>query len=133
MILSQHPNLQGLPENELGAKIRAKYAGLKFLGYWAWPKTEYTEASVGLPDPHDFVDVDWDTVQRKAVIRHLQAGQVFESWRGSSWCRFRCGAGKMGSTCLTDGKYVWPQGFAHYVTEHHVRPPQEFVDHVLGV
>ena len=133
MILSKPPDLQGLPDNEMGAKIRAKYAGLKFIGYWVRPKTEYTEASVGLPDPHDFVDEKWDAVQRNAVLRHLQAGTVFESWRGWSWCRFKCGEHKMGSQCLTDGKYVWPQGFAHYIAEHGVKPPQEFIDHVLGV
>jgi hypothetical protein len=133
MILAQHPNLLGIPENELDDQLRAKYAGLKFLGYWAWPKTNYQEASVGLPDPHDFVDEKWDPVQRNAVIRHLGAGKVFESWRGISWCRFRCGERYMGSACLTDGKFVWPQGFSHYVESHAVKPPQEFINHVLGI
>jgi hypothetical protein len=133
MILARHPHLNGLPDNELGTKVRAKYADLKFIGYWAWPKTAHTEASVGMPDPHDFVDEKWDPVQRNAVIRHLQAGETFESWRGWSWCRFKCGDQKMGSQCLTDGTYVWPQGFVHYIEHHAVRPPQEFIDHVLGV
>lgn len=50
---------------------------------------------------------------------------------GLAWssCRF-CGEGN-GSACLTDGTYVWPGGFAHYLLNHAVRPPQEFVDHVL--
>lgn len=37
----------------------------------------------------------------------------------------------MGCTTLTDGKYVWPEGLAHYVTAHAVRPPEEFVRHAL--
>jgi hypothetical protein len=27
--------------------------------------------------------------------------------------------------------WVWPDGFAHYLQLHAVKPPQEFVDHVL--
>ncbi len=38
----------------------------------------------------------------------------------------------MGSMCLTDGTYGWPQGFAHYVEAHGVRPPEEFVRHVYA-
>jgi hypothetical protein len=37
----------------------------------------------------------------------------------------------MGSIERTDGIYVWPEGLTHYVKEHNVRLPQEFVDHVL--
>jgi hypothetical protein len=133
MILTRHPHLQGVPDNKLGENIKKKYDGLKFIGYWAWPKTEYQEASVGLPDPHDFVDETWDKIQRAACVRYLQAGKTFESWRGWSWCRFACGERKMGSQCLTDGTYVWPQGLSHYVERHGVRLPQEFVNHVLGV
>lgn len=33
----------------------------------------------------------------------------------------------MGCCTLTDGVYVWPEGFAHYVESHHVRPPAAFV------
>ena len=36
----------------------------------------------------------------------------------------------MGGTDLSDGHYVWPFGFAHYVEAHGVKPPQEFIDHV---
>ncbi|CAM9418991.1 unnamed protein product [Scytosiphon promiscuus] len=37
----------------------------------------------------------------------------------------------MGCTTLTDGKYVWPEGLAHYITEHAVRPPEDFVEYAL--
>lgn len=37
----------------------------------------------------------------------------------------------MGCTTLTDGKYVWPEGLAHYISEHSVCPPEEFVKHSL--
>lgn len=34
----------------------------------------------------------------------------------------------MGSKCLTDGNWVWPEGLAHYIEAHEVRLPDEFVD-----
>ncbi len=37
----------------------------------------------------------------------------------------------MGSTCLSDGHFIWPVGLAHYVDKHLVRPPEEFVRHAL--
>ena len=39
----------------------------------------------------------------------------------------------MGTKCLTlDGTWVWPEGFAHSIEAHSVRPPQEFIDHLLS-
>ena len=37
----------------------------------------------------------------------------------------------MGCCTLTDGTYVWPEGLAHYVSEHAVRPPEGFIKHAL--
>lgn len=37
----------------------------------------------------------------------------------------------MGCCTLTDGRFVWPEGLAHYVSEHAVRPPEEFIEHAL--
>jgi hypothetical protein len=33
----------------------------------------------------------------------------------------------MGSRCLTDGLWVWPEGLAHYVEHHDVYLPAEFL------
>ena len=87
------------------------------------------------PDPHDFVDPDWAPGERKIVIAYLDAGRRDAQYMGYSWCRFRCGARgtAMGTADLSDGVYVWPEGFAHYLRAHQVRPPQEFVRYVLGL
>jgi len=37
----------------------------------------------------------------------------------------------MGELEMSDGIYVWPDGLAHYIEEHNVRLPEEFVAHVL--
>ena len=47
--------------------------------------------------------------------------------RTSDDCRF-CNEFN-GTGELTDGTYVWPEGLAHYVTEHNVRLPEGFVSH----
>jgi hypothetical protein len=100
------------------------------IGFWLDPSNEATRA---LPDPRDWVDEDWDPVEREAVTRYLRAGDVHIWVKGYSWCRFRCGIEDwdMGSKTLTDGIYVWPEGLPHYLEVHHVKPPQEFIDHVL--
>jgi hypothetical protein len=67
--------------------------------------------------------------KREAVTSHLNAGRIHARWRGLSSCRL-CGVHN-GSTCLTDGTYVWPSGFSHYIREHNVRPPDDFIQHVL--
>jgi hypothetical protein len=38
----------------------------------------------------------------------------------------------MGNSDLTDGTWVWPQGLVHYVDEHGLGLPEEFVDQVLA-
>jgi len=102
----------------------------KEIGFWSDPSNELTR---GLPDPRALVDGSWDSVEREAVTRYLRAGDVHLWLKGYSWCRFHCGIpnSEMGSKTLTDGDYVWPEGLPHYLEVHHVKPPQEFVDHVL--
>ena len=81
------------------------------------------------PDPRRLVDATWSPRERDAVIRYLEAGRRGESWMGYSLCRF-CGI-ENGSCDRTDGVYVWPDGFAHYLREHNVKPPFEFLVHAL--
>jgi hypothetical protein len=93
------------------------------------------------------VDTTWDEAQRAAVVTYLKTGETFESWRGSSWCRFKwrvsppeeeppryigCDVPHLsGYRDFTDGTYVWPEAFFHYVEKHGVKPPNEFIQHVL--
>jgi len=53
-----------------------------------------------------------------------------EAYMGYSTCRI-CGKDN-GTADFSDGFYVWPEGFAHYLSEHKVRPPATFVLHALG-
>ena len=71
----------------------------------------------------------WDPVLKDKVVAYLKAGREHESWCGYSACRL-CGASN-GSRCLTDGQWAWPEGLAHYVEEHSVGLPAEFVASIV--
>jgi hypothetical protein len=62
-----------------------------------------------------------DTSQQR-VLDYLRGGTTVVVAGGPSFCRL-CGAVN-GSAELTDGKhFVWPEGLAHYVSEHDVCLP----------
>lgn len=77
-----------------------------------------------------FVDRQWELEERQLVLEHIECGMMIRAWMGFSPCRF-CGTSN-GNLDLTDGVYLWPQGLAHYLKEHDVRLPVEFVEHVLA-
>jgi len=55
---------------------------------------------------------------------------------GYSFCRFEdCnhdGRYALGSTDLTDGQWIWPEGLWHYVADHGIRLPNAFVDYAAS-
>lgn len=92
------------------------------IGYWAGEKDDRW------PDVRDLVDPDWDADDRADCIAYLRRGLVAHAYFGPSVCRI-CHQPN-GSVDLTDLVYIWPEGLAHYLLEHSVRLPDEFVDHV---
>jgi len=96
------------------------------VGYWL-PRPEDTPFH-GLIWPGTVVDEDWDPEERALIINHLKNSTTHTRWMGYSGCRF---CGKLnGTRCFTDGKYIFPEGYAHYLEEHGVKPPAEFIEHV---
>lgn len=110
------------------------------VGYWCsigWPasRPSFRRPSDSLfPDPRRLVGVELGIAELRSVIDYLRSGYTYCQWRGLSYCRFRCGAGPilMGSQCLSDGAWVWPEGLSHYVEAHSVRLPEEFVQAALS-
>lgn len=99
------------------------------VGYWR--ETSLVGAILSdLPLAQDFVDPSWgSSPERPVVLAYLKNGQVHERWMGWSNCRI-CGAVN-GTKCLTDGVFVWPEGLAHYVEAHSLRPDESFVAHIM--
>ena len=96
----------------------------KMVGYWSSSskKDQY-------PDPKKLVDSHWDLKERLLVIDYLKSGRENDSFRGFSMCRFcEC---MNGSRDYTDGVYLWPEGFMHYLEIHSVKPDLDFINHVL--
>lgn len=119
--------------------VNAEQEPLIAIGYWhsSYPILDIVDgelvdrgdASAWLADPRRLVEVLGGVSPDPAVIRYLRAGRVHETWRGFSWCRFECGVSnrEMGYRDLTDGRWVWPEGLAHYVKRHRLPLPEEFL------
>ena len=102
---------------------------LRYIGFWIDPDDPETQH---LPDPRQFIDTGWNPRERDQVIRYVRQGEEEDACLGYSWCRFECGIPneQMGNRDLTDGDYVWPEGYVHYIEKHNVKPPEEFIEHV---
>lgn len=133
MILDKHPDVPG-----------ASYGNVKFIGYWLPSKKvlqmmyddgrseDTIDRFMSLPHPANFVDDNWNDIEKEKVIQYLKSGKEVEWWRGCSYCRFGCGSLE-GSTDKSDGKWVWPEAFFHYIEKHNVKPPVEFLKDVLFI
>jgi hypothetical protein len=99
---------------------------LRVLGYWKGPYEDKR-----LPDPRTLVASHWDEETRDRVVQYLRSGRLFSTELGYSWCRFKCGISdeKMGSREYTDGIWVWPEGLVHYLINHNIQLPDEFVEY----
>jgi hypothetical protein len=98
---------------------------MKLIGYWT------SESDPELPNPRDLVRPGWLGVERENLIRYLMNASFFRGSWGHSSCRFHCGVDDtdMGSSELTDGEWVWPEGLVHYVDRHEVLLPEDFIDY----
>lgn len=99
--------------------------GKKQVGFWRQTKDEKSD----LPWPGDLVEPRWNPALREVVASYLD-DEKFRStqYRGVSECRL-CGR-STGSADFTDGTYVWPEGYAHYIRIHAVVPPRDLVEHI---
>jgi len=102
---------------------------LRPVGFWRDGDTTETQH---LPEATAAVDPTWPLRERARVAAYLRSGRVIASYLGYSHCRFGCGIPWtcMGSGDLSDGTWVWPEGYAHYLEMHKVKPPDEFLEEI---
>ena len=95
------------------------------IGFW-----ESTD-DPGFVHPRKLVGSYDDAGEKAMLVAYLESGKRFSGQLGFSYCRFCCGepVAKMGNLELSDGRWVWPQGLAHYVDKHDVVLPQRFMDY----
>jgi hypothetical protein len=108
-----------------GADFVEARSKLRPVGYWR----SDDDVAPSLPHPAALVDGDWDEAERAAVVDYLLRGFSARGCCGFSWCRL-CDpdglVGDNGSREFTDGTWIWPEGFSHYIEDHAVRPPADF-------
>ncbi len=92
------------------------------IGYW------HSERKPQLPMPQAFIEPHWEEEEKAMVIRYLKRGRLAIMYRGFSICRI-CNK-MLGSECWTDGTYIFPDFLFHYLEEHQVKLPQQFINHV---
>jgi hypothetical protein len=100
------------------------------IGFWSDKRSMFSFLS-GYPDPRDHVDPSWGKGLREFIAKYLEAGDPIASYMGYSYCRFGCTKNdEQGTRDFSDGVYVWPEGYPHYIRRHDVVPPQHFLKHV---
>lgn len=109
---------------------------LRRVGFWCSRREDLDDpCNPGYPDPVQLVDPQWRAPIRDRLIAYLRDGQQVCLYGGSSHCRFdgcEYSRGGLGSTDLSDGAWIWPEGLCHYVQEHDVRIPDEMVDDIAA-
>lgn len=97
------------------------------IGYWRLSNDSDT---ADLPTPVADTCALSDDDREHLVAYLMRVDLPSTEYRGFSRCRI-CGC-RNGSADVCDGTYVWPSGLAHYVAEHRVALPDEFVRHCLA-
>ncbi len=103
------------------------------IGYWTTESKVVCAEPEKLPSPQSLVSTAWQYRRyMDSICKYLDNGRTLVAWRGLSYCRM-CGRSDevMGSDCLTDGVWAWPQGLSHYLRAHDIMLPEKFVEHAI--
>lgn len=95
---------------------------LKKVGFWNNRQNEYPQYPMPKKDAANY-DIE-------RMFKYLSDGILAVGYRGTSHCRI-C-RDNIGSREYVDGSYLWPEGLPHYVKEHQIELPDEFVNHVVS-
>lgn len=106
---------------------------LKLIGYWNNKSNDFPQ----YPHPKDLIDPEFykdfckeNYIEKGYIEYYLDNGIICNRYRGFSSCRI-CGD-HLGSTERHDNVYVWPDKLSHYVKEHDVKLPLDFLKHIVS-
>lgn len=114
---------------------------LRRVGFWAPPQAKHdtifgsvlgvvSDIINPLPRVEDYIDRSWDPTERSEVHAYV-TNPAFVAVAYHGWSTCRVCFQHNGSHDYADGTFVWPEGLGHYIKAHGVKPPPEFVRHVL--
>jgi hypothetical protein len=96
------------------------------IGFW------WSEHAPDLPHPRSFIDLEWDSTERRAVLYYLESAyRTPYICCGWSQCRF-CQKPN-GTRDHTDGTFIFPEGLVHYIRKHSVRPEERFLEYMRSL
>ena len=95
-----------------------KEKGLIKIGFW-WDDNEEDRQ---YPKVEQFIDNNLSAEEKKKIVVYLKKGRCVNQYLGFSGCRI-CGK-RNGNSEFTDGRFLYPEGLIHYITEHNVRIPE---------
>ncbi|MEK6833230.1 MAG: hypothetical protein AABY32_04230 [Nanoarchaeota archaeon] len=87
--------------------------GLIAVGDYIWPQELISENKIE---------------NMEQIVHYLLNGNKAVGYMGFSGCRI-CNK-HLGSYDYTDGTWMWPEKLEHYVSEHNVILPEEFISHM---
>jgi acyl-CoA synthetase (AMP-forming)/AMP-acid ligase II len=82
----------------------------RFIGFWKNRVEKY-------------INTLWfESDEYKACLKYLQTGRTSKRYKGYAKCRL-CGT-RLGTTDMitSDGKWIFPEKYEHYLIEHKVKP-----------
>lgn len=84
------------------------------------------------PHPSNLIDPEFwkKNGLKEKIITYLKSGVRCESYYGFSSCRI-CNK-LLGTSERTDFVWCWPDKLEHYIEEHDVRLPEEFLEHAIS-
>ncbi len=101
---------------------------IKEIGFWS---DSPRDAGKPWPWPGDSVSLTWDHAERDVVVAYLNDPKHHRTaFFGYAHCRL-CSKHDNGVHDVDDHVWLWPSGYAHYLTAHLVKPPQDFIDYVM--
>jgi len=87
------------------------------IGFW------YGSTQQELPKPQSFARRNWiSDLELESLVTYLIGGANHETWRGLSYCLFRCDGDYVDLGCrdFTDGIWLWSEGLFHCIESHDV-------------
>jgi hypothetical protein len=113
------------------------------VGYWKDPKSKtiylnpedekIMKEAYEFAIPQNIKTKNYSLDLKEKIVDFLRNGNIVTMYLGTSYCRFNCGipSSEMGNSTLTDGKFIWPEGYCHYIESHNLAVPEFFLQKIM--